>query len=272
MESASSAAAAPAAARWQPLKPLERRLLGVLIEKSKTTPDAYPMTLNGLAVGASQKSNRAPLMQVEPHELEPALERLRAVGAVALVQGAGRVEKYRHYAYEWLGVDKVELAVMAELLLRGAQTVGELRGRASRMTPIADLAALRPVLHSLAAKGLIVSLTPEGRGHVVSHNLYEPRELERLRADFQAQSAAGVGGADDTGEADEPAPAARRPSPPASRYLDDEPEAGAMAEPRSQDPALATLAGEVADLRAEVSALWQEVRRLEDRLASAGLS
>ena len=71
-----------------------------------------------------------------------------------MIQGSGRVDKYRHLAYDWLGVDKVELAVMAELLLRGAQTVGELRGRAARMEPIKDLAELRPVLDALQAKGL----------------------------------------------------------------------------------------------------------------------
>jgi hypothetical protein len=96
------------------------------------------------------------------------------------------VARYRHHAYEWLGVDKTELAVMAELLLRGAQTEGELRGRAARMEPIADVAALRPILNSLKAKNLIISLTPEGRGHMLTHALYEPRELEKVRAEAQA--------------------------------------------------------------------------------------
>ena len=70
--------------------------------------------------------------------------------------------KFRHYLYEWLGVDKVELAVMAELLLRGEQTIGELRGHASRMEPIPDLNALRPILESLEQKQLVVMLTPAG--------------------------------------------------------------------------------------------------------------
>jgi hypothetical protein len=97
------------------------------------------------------------------------------------IQGSGRVAKYRHLLYEWLGVDKVELAVMAELLLRGAQTEGELRGRASRMEPIADLNVLRGILDSLRAKHLVLDLTPAGRGQIISHALYEPEELERLR-------------------------------------------------------------------------------------------
>ncbi len=98
--------------------------------------------------------------------------------------------RFRHHLYEWLGADKVELAVMAELLLRGAQTEGELRGRAARMDPIPDLNALRPILASLESKGLIVSLTPAGRGHVLTHALYQPQEMEKLRAQFSSQPTA----------------------------------------------------------------------------------
>lgn len=174
------------APKWQPISPIERRVLGVLVEKAKTTPDAYPMSLNGICTGANQKNNRYPLMNLEPDDVEPALDSLREKGAVLLVQGGGRVQKYRHVLYEWLGVEKVEMAVMAELLLRGAQTEGELRGRAARMEPIADLTALRPVLESLHAKKLIVSLTSPGRGHVLTHALYLPRELEKVRAEANA--------------------------------------------------------------------------------------
>ncbi len=166
---------------WQPLEALERRVLGVLVEKAKTTPENYPLSLNALKNGCNQKNNRAPLMQVEEDQVDAALESLRRVGAIAQIQGSGRVDKYRHLAYEWLGVEKVELAVMAELLLRGAQTVGELRGRAARMEPIKDLADLRPVLESLQAKGLIVFLTPEGRGAVVTHTLFQDREMDKVR-------------------------------------------------------------------------------------------
>jgi uncharacterized protein YceH (UPF0502 family) len=173
-------------ARWQPVPALERRVLGVLVEKAKTTPDAYPMTVNALVTGCNQKNNRSPVMDVRPEDVEEALERLRELGAVAEVQGGGRVPKYRHYLYEWLGVDKVELAVMAELLLRGAQTEGELRGRAARMEPIADLPALRPILTGLESKGLIVPLSPAGRGRALTHALYEPPELERLKAHYGA--------------------------------------------------------------------------------------
>ena len=122
--------------------------------------------------------------------MDDALERLRSLGAVIEVHGDGRVAKYRHQTYPWMGVEKVELAVMTELLLRGAQTIGELRGRAVRMEPIADLAALRPVLASLEQKNLIVYLTPEGRGCVVTHNLYRPTEMDKLRAEYGSRPAA----------------------------------------------------------------------------------
>ena len=183
-----SAAAAPQR-RWQPLSAIDRRVVGVLAEKAKTTPDIYPMSVNAICAGCNQKSNRAPLMQLEPADVEESLDRLRGLGAVGLIEGYGRVQKYRHYLYEWLGVDKVELAVMTELLLRGDQTVGELRGRAARMEPIADLAALQPVLDSLTAKRLVIGLTPQGRGHVVTHALCKPRELEALRAKYQGGGA-----------------------------------------------------------------------------------
>ena len=167
--------------RWQPLSAIDRRVLGVLAEKAKTTPDIYPMSLNAISTGCNQKSNRDPIMQLEPADVDESLDRLRQLGAVGIIEGYGRVAKYRHYLYEWLGVEKVELAVMTELLLRGEQTVGELRGRASRMDPIPDLASLKSILDSLKSKGLVISLTPEGRGHVVSHALYKPRELEALK-------------------------------------------------------------------------------------------
>src|SRR5687768_16820230 len=174
----------PAPRRWQPLSLRQRRVFGVLVEKAKTTPDAYPMTINGLVAGCNQKSNREPQLSLTPEEVEQVLEELRGMGAVTEVQGSGRVAKYRHHAYEWLGVEKTELAVMTELMLRGEQTLGELRGRAARMEPIADLAALKPVVDSLLAKGLMIELSPPGRGQIISHGLYKERELNELKIRF----------------------------------------------------------------------------------------
>src|SRR5579872_2493283 len=97
---------------WPVLDAKERRALGVLVEKAKTTPDAYPLSLNALVTGCNQKNNRYPLSQYEPEHVEDSVDRLRLMGAVAAVQGSGRVGKYRHYMYEWLGVEKVELSIM----------------------------------------------------------------------------------------------------------------------------------------------------------------
>ncbi len=192
MSDATSAPSDTALRRWRPLSAIDRRIVGVLVEKAKTTPEQYPLSTNALRAGANQKNNRYPLMDLELEDVEQSLDRLRSAGAVTEVQGGGRVARFRHHLYEWLGVDKIELAVMAELLLRGAQTEGELRGRASRMEAIADLATLRAILASLKAKGLVVSLTPEGRGHAVTHALYEARELEKVRAEYRPEARTSV--------------------------------------------------------------------------------
>ena len=188
---------------WSPLNRVQRRVLGVLVEKSKTTPDGYPMSLNAIKVGCNQKSNRSPQMDLEEHQVEDALYQLRSLGAVAEVHSGGRVPKYKHLAYDWLGVDKAELGVMAELMLRGEQTVGDLRARSSRMErTITGLEELVPVLATLKSKRLLVELTPAGRGQIVTHHLYLPEELDRLRSQFVPEvAAAGETGADESGSA-----------------------------------------------------------------------
>jgi uncharacterized protein YceH (UPF0502 family) len=168
-----------------PLSPRERRLLGVLIEKQKTTPDNYPMTIAALVAGCNQKSNRDPITNYDADSVEETLHGLRRKGAVALYEGTGRVERWKHLLYEWLDLkDRPnEMAVLAELLLRGPQTEGDLRARAGRMAHLPDLSSLQSVLDSLAERELVVYLTPPGqrRGVVVTHNLYPPDELERVR-------------------------------------------------------------------------------------------
>ncbi|MFM8570718.1 MAG: DUF480 domain-containing protein, partial [Pirellula sp.] len=91
---------------WKPLSAKQRRVLGTLMEKSKTTPDAYPMTYAGLTTGCNQKSNRAPITNYTQEQIESIVDELRNLGAAAIVQGSGRVTKVRHYAYNWLGLDK----------------------------------------------------------------------------------------------------------------------------------------------------------------------
>jgi uncharacterized protein YceH (UPF0502 family) len=249
--------------RWRPLSAIDRRVAGVLVEKAKTTPDAYPMSANALKSGANQKNNRYPLMELELEDIEESLARLRAAGAVAEVQGGGRVPRFRHYLYEWLGVDKVDLAVMAELLLRGAQTEGELRGRAARMEPIADLAALRPVLASLKQKNLIISLTPEGRGHMLTHALYEPQELEKVRREIRAAAPALETGAGGDAQGASPRPSTR-PADGQVSAVERFPQASAA---DSGQQAIAALRRELDDVRADLASLRKDLDALRSSLS-----
>jgi uncharacterized protein len=243
--------------RWRPMAAIDRRVMGVLVEKAKTTPDAYPMSTSALRSGCNQKNNRFPLMEIEVEDVEESLARLRAVGAVTEVQGGGRVARFRHHLYEWLGVDKVELAVMAELLLRGAQTEGELRGRAARMEPIADLAALRPVLASLKQKGLVIALTPEGRGHMLTHALYEPRELDKVRAE------AAAGGMHEPSAAQHELSASEHPRGVAPAQPSSPADGNEAAMQKSIDSLrheLDEVRGGLAKLRADLDELWSQFR------------
>jgi uncharacterized protein len=175
---------------WPPLTPLECRVLGVLIEKQKTTPDIYPLSVNALVTGCNQKSNRDPVLTVDDAAVEETLGRLQSAGLASRVEG-GRVEKWRHHAYERWQCSKEEIAVMAELLLRGPQTEGELRARASRLEPLNDREALRAVLAPLVQRGLAVWLAPEGRrGSQLAHGFHDAQELEQLKA----RSGAGASG------------------------------------------------------------------------------
>jgi uncharacterized protein YceH (UPF0502 family) len=219
----------------------ERRILGVLVEKAKTTPDAYPLSVNALVTGSNQKSARDPLLNLSEYAVEDALLSAQQKGLVLKITG-GRVERWRHNLYDAWQVDKVELAVLAELLLRGPQTEGELRSRASRMEPIDDLEALRAVLHRLAERGLAVYLSPEGRrGTVVTHGFHSPQELERLRGLHAAEAPAAAA---------EEGPAA---APPGGRI-------------EALEAQMAEALGEIAALRSELTALKEQVSRLRQAL------
>jgi len=171
-------------ANWQPIPPHERRVLGVLIEKQKTskTADAYPMTLNSIAVGCNQKSNRDPVYDLDDDAVEEALAALQKKGVVVKMTGS-RADRWRHQLYELWRVTKVEMAVMAELLLRGPQSEGDLRGRASRMEEIADLDELRALLKALAERKLVVYVAgADRRGAVVTHGFHAADELAAAAA------------------------------------------------------------------------------------------
>ena len=175
---------APAAPTWEPLPPLERRLLGVLVEKQKTSKssESYPLTLNALVTGCNQKSNRDPVLELDEVEVEEGLEPLQTRGLVTRIT-SGRVDRFRHELYAvWTNAGP-ELAVLAELLLRGPQTKGDLRVRAARMAPIDTLDALDEVLKPLPDRRLVIYLTdPDRRGAVVTHGFHTADELPRLKA------------------------------------------------------------------------------------------
>ena len=182
-------ATSPAAVAWPVLSMTERRILGVMVEKAKTTPDVYPMSLNSLMTGSNQKSNRDPIMNLSEENVEDTLVGLQPKGYVTRIQG-GRVERWRHNLYDQWHVTKVDLAILAELLLRGPQTEGELRQRASRMEPIEDLDALRSALKPLAERKLVLFLGEEGRrGTLITHGFHAPKELELLKSQPRSDEA-----------------------------------------------------------------------------------
>jgi uncharacterized protein YceH (UPF0502 family) len=115
------------------LDPTERRIVGVLIEKETTTPEAYPLSLQALVTGCNQKSNRDPVTSYATFEIEGALRSLFQKRWVTTTNLHGRIEKWKHRVTEHLSLPPEALAILAELLLRGPQNPGELRSRASRM-------------------------------------------------------------------------------------------------------------------------------------------
>ena len=129
------------------LSPVEVRIVGSLLEKEVTTPEYYPLSLNALALACNQKSNRDPVMSLADETVAAALELLRGRGLVYFVRETGsRVEKFRQRFSEMLNLDRREYAVLCVLMLRGFQTVGELRERTQRLYAFDDLAAVESCL------------------------------------------------------------------------------------------------------------------------------
>ncbi len=132
------------------LSPLEQRVLGALIEKEMTTPDYYPLTLNSLTLACNQKSNRRPVVEYSEAEVRDGFDRLRRLGvAMPAAADSGRVPKFRHCLAEEHHLEPEHLAIICELLLRGEQTVGELRTRAERLHAFPDLTSVEAVLDTL---------------------------------------------------------------------------------------------------------------------------
>ena len=135
----------------------EIRVLGCLLEKQRTTPDAYPLSLNALRLACNQSTNRDPVLEYDDAVIRDALHRLERRGLTRLASGS-RAAKYRHLLADALPLDGGEHAVLCVLMLRGAQTPGELKLRTERMHPFADLAAVMDTLAALIARELVERL------------------------------------------------------------------------------------------------------------------
>jgi uncharacterized protein YceH (UPF0502 family) len=235
-----------------PLTPRERRVVGVLAEKGKTTPEYYPMTVAAIVAGCNQKSNRDPITNYDQDDVEDTLQSLRKKGAAILVEAGGRVPRWKHTLYDWLKVTKAELAVIVELVLRGPQTEGELRSRAARMESLPDLASLQALLEALTPRGLVVYLSPPGqkRGVMVTHGLYPVEELEKVRQAFAASAAA---------TSDDESPA---------RISTARGELSAAASAPAWTSEIAAVRAEVDDLRSRLEALSAEIRELKSALGA----
>jgi uncharacterized protein YceH (UPF0502 family) len=140
------------------LNEIECRVLGSLVEKELATPEYYPLTLNSLTMACNQKSNRHPMMKVEESVVVRALDSLKIKHLVLTASDSGRVPKYRHLLYEKMKLEPAEQAVIAELLVRGPQTVGELKGRTERMAEVGGLATIEALLDELAERDLVIRL------------------------------------------------------------------------------------------------------------------
>ena len=141
------------------LTDVEVRILGSLVEKESTTPDAYPLSLNALVNACNQSSNRDPVMELSEDTVRWAINNLRQHSLVRASQHAGsRVMKYQHLLTETMQLDGSALAAMCVLMLRGPQTTGEIKGRTGRLTEFASLADVETVLEALIARQLVVQL------------------------------------------------------------------------------------------------------------------
>jgi len=138
---------------------VEIRVVGCLLEKQRTTPEAYPLSVNALRLACNQATNRDPVVDYDEPTVVAALERLHRRGWTRMASGAGsRARKYRHLFDRALELGEPELAVMCVLMLRGPQTPGELKQRAERLHPFTDLAGVEAVLDGLIGRELAVRL------------------------------------------------------------------------------------------------------------------
>jgi len=220
-------------------------VLGCLLEKERTTPDAYPLSLNGLVSACNQSTNRSPVVQYREDTVEAALDVLRERGFVRRgVYPGSRVIKYRHVLDEALGIGPPEMALLCVMLLRGPQTPGELKSRTERLHPFKDLVAVEDTLDGLM-----------GRGEPLARRLPRaPGQKETRTRELLTEAGGEVHALvpDDAPIEWKPDPASPGPAPP---------------EPHAAGPGAAdALTERVATLEAEVAALRRELEALRDSL------
>jgi hypothetical protein len=211
----------------------EIRVLASLIEKQRTTPDAYPLSLNSLRLASNQATSREPVVDYDEATVRDALHRLGRRRFTRLASGAGsRAAKFRHLLDETLGLSGAELALLAVLMLRGPQTPGELRQRSERLHRFADQADLQAALDRLIDRGLAARQPrrPGQKEERYAHRLDEDAPDAPEREGYVTVAA--------SAPSPSPEPAAAPPPPVAS-----------------DEGRLARLEAEVAELRAEVATL-----------------
>jgi uncharacterized protein YceH (UPF0502 family) len=275
------------------LTPPEQRVLGCLIEKRWTTPDQYPLSLNALRLASNQSTNRDPVTDYDEHTVREAAQRLCKYGLARLASGQGsRAIKYRHLAEEALGLGREELAILCVLLLRGAQTPGEIKSRSERMARVGSLDDVERILDTLSQRGyarrldrrpgqkedrfeqllggaagldgsgstaasMTARVGPQAAAPLVSSSSFAATGGSNPAAGFHDRRA---------GVADRPAGVADRPAGVADRTagVADRP-AGVADRPADLADRAADLAVRVAALEAEVASLRAELAELRDR-------
>lgn len=211
---------------------IEIRVVGCLIEKQRTTPDVYPLSLNSLRLACNQATNRDPVVSYDEATISEALRRLALRGWTRLASGAGsRARKYRHLLDEALGVDEAELSLLAVLMLRGVQTPGELKQRSERLYPFPDREAVLETLGRLVERGYVAR-------HPRRPGQKEDRYEQLLGGREEGAAAGGAAEADAAGPED-----------------GGEGGAGERPEPVPYGDRLDRLEREVAELRAELAQL-----------------
>jgi uncharacterized protein len=221
----------------------EIRVLGCLLEKQRTTPEAYPLSLNALRLACNQSTNRDPVVDYDEATIRDALHRLSRRRWARLASGPGsRAPKYRHLLDEALGLPQDEVAILCVLMLRGAQTPGELKQRTERLHPLADLGAVHAALDRLIERELAVRLDrrPGQKEERYAQLLGDDGEEPSAAPSFAAAPAP-------VATAHEPAPASPAPA---------------------DDPRIDRLEAELASLRGEVGALRSALDALRAELGA----